>query len=305
MSCMRHVCAGLVVLAAVAPAWAAPSAEEAVAEVCKGLGQANARVVWDALPASYQEDVAFLVHTGATKIDPALWRKTFELGQKLVDILKTKKEWILANPMLQQAGPERLEPIKAGYDDAVGMLALLVNSELADLDKVKKLDIGKFAGGTGSKLIKRVMALQQAVGSDDGPELAKLADAKVTQIDLAGGVATLKLQMPDGDGVHEEVEQFVQVGDKWVPQKMAAGWQAGIADAKAKLLAMDPKPDPAKTQQQLAMLNMVGAQLDLLAQTETAEQFNGQLGAIMGFAMMQIQQQMQAQQQQAPQPSIQ
>ena len=287
MSGRRHVCAVLVVLALACPAWSAPSAEEAVLGVCQGLSQGDVHVVWNALPGSYQNDIAYLVHTGAAKMDPVLWNKTFDLAKKLVNILKTKKEWILTSPQMQQAGPQ-LEKIKTSYDPMVGILSLLVNSEISDLDQMKKLDVGRFVAGTVSKIVKKGMAVRAQFG-DPGPKLAEFKKVKVTQLGVDQGVASVSIEAPDKPAI---TERFVQVEGKWVPQTLATAWPTRMAQAKARVEAIDINEDPARAQQ-LAMLDMVGSQLDLLDKAETPEQFNAYLAgaqmAIVGMAM-QVQQ---------------
>jgi hypothetical protein len=190
----RQAGAVILVLALVGPACGAESAEDAVRDVFAGLSQGKAEVVWDARPASYQKDLSFLVHTFATKMDPAAWNKAFEVTKKLVNILETKKQRILDNPQwaMMGAGVEKLE---AGYGPFVEMLSLVVNSELSDLDKVTDLDLHRFSAGTVSKIWKKVMAIQEASDAD-GPGLDELLQgAKVTQVDQDQGVATVSIEM--------------------------------------------------------------------------------------------------------------
>ena len=263
-------------------------ADQAVLDVFKGVSAGNAAAVWNAMPESYQQDVSFLVHTGATKIDPVVWNKTFALAKKLVTVLETKKDMILASPQMANS-PQDPEKIKATYDSVVSMLSLLVNSEISDLEKLKKLDIGKFAAGTGSQLVKKGMEI------GGGPrDLATMKDAKVTLVGTDNGVATLSIEMPDEPA---ETVPFVQVEGKWIPQDMADDWAPKMAEAKAKVQAMEPKLDEAQMEQFVSVIDMIETQLDGLAETEDQQQFNMQMMmaqmSLMGMAA-QIQQQMQS-----------
>jgi hypothetical protein len=287
----RQVGAVLLVLVLAVPACAAESAEDAVEGVFQGLSQGKVEVVWDALPASYQNDVSFLVHTMGEKMPPEIWNEAFAVGKKLVKILETKKEWLLANPQLAAAG-DNVKKLEDGYDPFVGILALLVNSELSDLKKVKALDLRRFAAGTMSKILQKGVALQEATGQE-GPRLSELNDVTVTQVDVEQGVATLSVAMADQP---VQTTQFVQVQGKWIPQDMAAMWSIKMTEAKAKVEAMDMKANPAATQQVMGMLQMVGTQLDVLANAETEEQFNASLDGIQQMVMMVVMMQMQQQQ---------
>ena len=242
-------------------------AQEAVQDVLNGIGDGNAAVLWDALPATYQNDISSLLHTFATKIDPTVWDKSFELCRKVVEVLKTKKEMILATPeMAQDPSDEKFE---AAYDPIVDMLSLLVNSEISKLENVKKLDIGRFATGTGSKLIKKGIALGEQFGQDLGP-LTAMREAKVTLVESSKGVEILSIEIP---GWRAGATQFVQVEGKWVPQRLATTWAGMMLHVKAKLQAMI-EPDPGHTEPIVPVFDEMIDLLDLLARAEDQDEFN-------------------------------
>jgi len=267
---IRHWCAASVVLMAASTAAFGQSADKAVLDVLADMSQGNARAIWDAMPASYQQDISFLVHTGATKVDPVIYDKAFALARKIVDVMADKKQMILASPQVANTRPEK---IKAAYDPVVEMLSLVVNSDISELAKLKNLDIGKFMAGTGSTIVKKGMALREQVGH--GPKrLAALKDVKVTLVSAANGVATLNIEAPDKPA---KTEAFVRIEGKWLPMKMVAAWAPKMAEAKAKVQTMEPKLDEAQKQQLVAMMDIVDTQLDTLAKTDDQEKFNMQL----------------------------
>ena len=245
------------------------SADKAVLDVLKGMSEGNAQAIWDAMPASYQQDISFLLHTGATKVDPVIYDKAFALARKIVDVLTDKKQMILASP---QMAPH-VDKAQAAYDPMVEMLSLLVNSDISELAKLKELDIGKFLGGTGSTIVKKGMALHKEVGH--GPErLAALKDVKVTLVSQDNGVATLNIEAPDKPA---KTEAFVRVEGKWMPMKVVAAWAPKMAEAKAKVQTMEPKLDDAQKQQLVTVIDAIDAQLDKLAETDDQQEFNTQL----------------------------
>jgi len=265
MTGTRHWCAALVVVLAASAASFGQSAQKAAQDVLKEIGDGNAAALWDALPATYQNDVSFLLHTVATKIDPDVWDKTFELGRKLVEVLETKKQMFL--PLWQMSGNRVPGEIEATYDAFFDMLSLLVNSEISKLENVKKLDIGKFVSDTGSKLIKRNMALGEQIGRGLWqPWQAK--DIKVTLVGSDQGVATLNIEVP---GKPVQTKQFVQVEGKWVPQEMATSWAATMARTKAYVQTMEPDPESI-----VVPFDRTIVRLDHLAKAENQTQFNMQ-----------------------------
>ena len=292
MSRIRNLCAASVVLLVASTASFGESADQAVQNVIKGMGEGNAAAVWNAMPAGYQSDIAFLVHTGAAKMDPVVWNKSFAVAKKLVNVLKTKKDMILASPQMANSAqdPEKLD---ATYDSVVGMLSLLVNSEISDLDKLKTLDMGKFAAGTGSQLIKKAMALQEEIGQGHGQmDLGAIKDTKVTLTSEGDdGTAMLTIEAPDGT---VKTEPFVQVEGKWVPQAVASVWTTKMAEAKVKVQTMVFKLDETQMAQFVSVIDMIETQLDGMAATEDQQQFNMQMMmtqmSLMGMAA-QIQQQ--------------
>ena len=280
MSRIRHWCAASIVVLAASSAAFGESADEAMRKVISDLGDGNVAAVWDAMPASYQADLSYVLHTGAEKIDPAVWKKGFELANKLVAVMKAKKQMVLSSQMMAQ-NPEP-EKVEAGYDATVAVLSILANSEISKLENVKKLDIRKFMAGTGSKLVKKVMAASEELG--DGPAAKDLKNAKVTLVSSGEGVATLSIEMP---GEPAKTDQFVQVEGKWIPQEMAAGWAENMPEVKAHVEAMER--DPEQAQQTLMMLQGMIGQLDMLAKVETQEQFDQMMGMLFMGVMMQVQ----------------
>ena len=66
--------AGLMTASFAAPA-RAETADAAVNALIGELAKGNPKAAWDAMPASYQKDVTELIHTGAGKVDPAVYNK--------------------------------------------------------------------------------------------------------------------------------------------------------------------------------------------------------------------------------------
>ncbi len=264
------------------PAAAADTPDGSIRTVVVGLEQGNLRVAWDALPPSYQSDVNDLVHTFAENMDVQLWNAGTGILKKAVQILKEKKEFILAHPKLQET-PVDPKIVSENWDTVVALLDSIVNSELTDLEKLKTLDVGAFLSGTGKTIADRIMAIaaimkDQDFGMADFPgvevdpsDLASLKDAKITMLNVDGDTATVRIEKEGGES--EDV-QMVRVEGKWLPKEMVDGWAAGIAEAKTALTTeMGPQLKQNK-QMVLFPMNAVGAILDKILATQTQEEFN-------------------------------
>ena len=257
------------------------TADEAVQDTINRIGAGDVGALWEAVPASYQQDISRLVHTAAAKMDPVVWDRSFAVGKKLASVMRARKDLMFA-AVETGTDPQDAEGFKASIEGTIDILSLVVNSEISKLENVRKLDMGKFAAGTGTKLGRRVMAFQNAVGIGvmGVAELATMKDAKVTLVGTENGVATLSIEMPDKEMPDESVGgpvPFVQVDGKWAPQSMAAAWATWMAKAEAKVQAMKPKLDEAQVQQFVAVADTIDEQLDTLAKTEDPQQFGVQL----------------------------
>ena len=80
------------------------SPDGTVTAIYEGLASSQPQVVWDALPARYQQDVTFLVHEFGKKFDAELYDKVFDVARKGVALLKNKKDLLL------KMSAEHLEP---------------------------------------------------------------------------------------------------------------------------------------------------------------------------------------------------
>jgi len=263
------------------------SAEQAVRGLLVALSEHRIGDVWDMLPMSYQKDVTDLVHVSAEQGDVEIWKASFETIGKLVQVLKDKQEWILQNPMLQQM------PDKQKLEDAlphiVGLVEGLVKSDLTDLEKVKTLDIRSFLTGHAPKVMKHIEALA-ALAPNGSAAFSSFKDSQVTVVSADDASAQLLLTVP---GQPKLTMNLILVEGRWVSTDLADKWQQNIQLAKAQIAAQEDQQTGENKQQILAMLSMVGAQLDLLNAAETPEQFSTQMSMITGMIMGKLMEQSQ------------
>ena len=262
------------------PAPAADTPDGAVRAVMEGLQSGNLRIAWDALPPSYQKDVNDLVHTFAQNMDAELWNGGAGIAKKAIQLLKQKKEFILGHPLLA-ASPVDPAAMTRNWDALTDVLEAIINSELADLEKLKTIDIGAFLDGTGKTIGEKMIAIAKAAGDQELPMasfpgapvdaevLGSLQDAKISTVKTDGDTATIRIE---ANGVVKE-EELVRVEGKWFPKEWGEQWKQGVEGAKLEMSGMGEGMKESK-KDVLAGMTMVGFVLDGRLATQTQEEFN-------------------------------
>ncbi|HYF50964.1 MAG TPA: hypothetical protein VEJ63_16235 [Planctomycetota bacterium] len=290
---MRSLC-HLLAVVVIATLWGcgsgtpkAPATPEGVvSQVAKGLSEDKPQVVWQSLPASYQKDVNDVIGIFAKSCDPDIYNQGWGVTKKLVQVLQKKKDLIITHPQLAAMGVNQ-QQLAQNWDAIVNLLSVAANSEISDLAKLKSLDVDKFLSGTGSQLMKSFRDVSNLVPSNDKTTLkAKLDGVKATNLKTEGDTVTIKIEVP---GEKAEEVAFKQVEGKWIPKKMADGWKADIAKAKADMEKELGANVTKNKEMVLSQLKMLDGALDLMLAAKTAEEFNNSVsaigGAIMGLAM--------------------
>jgi hypothetical protein len=256
------------------------TADETVTWVAQGLANEQPGVIWEAMPPSYQADVTSLVHEFANSMDPEVYNKVFAVAGKIVDVLKNKRDVILASSMFEQA---QVDPEKASqnWDNVVGIFDSLVSSDLADLEKLKTADPGDLLSSTGSAMMQHAAAASKM--SEDDPYAkefkAKVAAMQVEVLESTESTATLRITVPDEE---PEEMQMVRVEEKWVPKDMADEWSGAIAEARTKIAELGGEEFQQNKMQAMMGLGMVEAMVDQVATIESPEELDQMLQGMMG-----------------------
>ncbi len=255
------------------------SPDQAVMAVVNGLGENQPEVIWQALPASYQDDVSGLVREFAGQMQGSLWDQTFGTLNTLTRVLDEKRQFVLEHPMVAEQ-LSKSPNAEVTYDAVVTLLKTLLSSDIASLQRLSDFDGERFLATTGSEVMARMGDLA-ALSPDSKETLDEISSLRVTLSRTEGERAWVLIEKPDEKT--EEVE-FVVVEGKWVPAGMAEGWDSGIAGAREQL--SQAALDPAQTAQAGAMLAMVDGSLAGLLAAQTSEEFQASLQGIIGLAMM-------------------
>ncbi|MEX2216883.1 MAG: hypothetical protein WD768_22410 [Phycisphaeraceae bacterium] len=263
----------------------AASAEEAVQRIAKGLEENKPVVLWQALPASYQKDIHALMHEAIGKIDEKSWEDTVKTAQMLHKVLRTKKEFIINHPIIADMfGKEKASKL---IDGLLPILGEILDSDLAYHSKAKTIDLASFLDTTGSKIMAHLLETVKSLpGVAENSRLMGLAEElrndKATKVSGDGDKVVLRLEVK---GKEPKEKEFVRVEGKWIPKEMADDYAEGMKKARAQLAAITDK-DWAKVNAILKIGSSdVQAQLTLLEQAATQEEFNTLLTALMERAM--------------------
>jgi hypothetical protein len=200
--------------------------DAAVQKVLEGLRASKPVVLWEALPESAQHSLDSLIANSASKVDKEVWAQTVANLKKLVTLLETKKEFILASPMWKTGQLPKLDDIKASWDPAVKVLRTAVDSDLTDQQKMSDFHGQAFFDGTGAKVFADVRALTKTLKPDP---LAIIDTAKVTVTKQSDTSAKLTITSPDPKSKPIEVNLAI-VDGKWTsPQLNLISQFGGLA----------------------------------------------------------------------------
>ena len=264
-----------------ASALAQGSPDQAVMEVVHGLGENQPQVIWQALPASYQNDVSGVVREFAGQMQDSLWDQTFGTLGKLTRVLDEKRQFVLEHPRVA----ERLSQspnAEATYAAVVTLLKTLLSSDISSLERLSDFDGERFLATTGSQVMAQMGDLV-ALAPDSKETLDAISSLRVTLSRIEGDRAWITVEKP---GEETKDVQMVLLEGKWLPAEMAEAWDSGIAGAREKLSQV--VFDPAQTAQAGAILAMLDGALEGLLAAQTSEEFQDTLGGLMGLAGMAV-----------------
>lgn len=265
--------------------------DETIRFLASGLAGARPQVLWQGLPPSWQAELTVCLQESAEKSDPELYAAGWSVANKLARILEEKQAFVLDHPMLAAQIKDRAktETLLRGV---AGMLRTLMDSELADREALRKIDVEKFLAGTGAALFRQAMELAIAAeGSTPGvpfrPDQLQLEDVGV--VSRVGDAARLRVVMAGGKSSEHD---WVRVEGRWVPKAMADGWPKAMAGLRQQIETAAPTT-PERKQAMLVQLRMVDSALDKVLATATPAEFQAAagtaLGTLMGAAMAQAQ----------------
>lgn len=263
------------------------SPEETVQYISQGLANYQPAVLWNSLPASYQKDASGLVTEFAGKMDKDVWNKSFALAGKSVTVLKTQKKMVIDQLGIFLPPNVDRKQLSENWDAIADILLTIVNSELGNLDELKKGDVEKLLSGSGAKLLKQTEVFGRLMDQSKTkpgqkipttiPEAAKAV--KVTVLKKDDKQATLKVETEGRKETEELV--LVNVEGKWVPKEMADGWSKAMEGARNGLSQIRPETVSQYKPVILKGIDAIDKKLDVLAAAKTSEEFQKGIEGLM------------------------
>ena len=256
------------------------TADAAIKALIHGVAEGHPDAYWRFLPRSFQRDINNVVHEIAEQADRELWRQTTATFKKLASVASTQREFFVNSSLVEQDIVDR-EQLQANWVPLVELVETLTTSELADQDKMKTIDGGKFLSGTGRELMLRFQSLG-ALTPETSSALREFVESEVKLVSTDGDAAVVRMQGPDGKP--QEVA-FVRIERKWIPKDLADGWTSIILQVHSTLENSIGKLSPEQSQQFLSTLANVNRMLDGLAAAKTQDEFNTALQPLVAMAL--------------------
>ncbi len=282
MPSIQRFLGALIVLPALAASLLAQEpADATVRNVFAGLQEQRPQVLWQALPASYQRDLQGLIHDFAEQADAELWNLTFSLLGKSVRVLDEKREFVFDQPMISARLQEIDKPDQT-YDAVLQLLSTLTSSELADIEKLRRLEPEAFLSGTVSTFLRQLRDLQDVLPGVSTP-VDELDDSEVALVSSSGGSAVVRIT----SGGETEDRPFVLVEGKWVPEELAEEWDQNMAEARAQIAELAARQRAPETEQVVATMRSMEGLLDRLLAAQTREEFDDSMQQLVGTVMFQ------------------
>ena len=256
----------------------AATADAAFNDLAESIGQNDPAGAWHFLPESYQLDANSLLHGFAAKMDPDLWEAGTGAYKRVEEVLRTKKELLLENPMLAQVG------LEDSYDSIVTVIGILGKSDLMDLNKLKSADLGHILSTTGKELMQVVVetdfegSLPMTV-VDPGEIQSEFTNMEASLISEDGDTAMVRI---NEEGEQGQEVPFVRVEGKWIPGEMRDDWP-GMMEQAQKFLGQIGEI-PAEDKAQIMMgISTVNSILDQMLAAKTAEEMNAVVSGALGM----------------------
>lgn len=253
------------------------SAAAAILKTLRALEAGHLAEAYDFLPPAYQADLDGLVHEFADRMDPEVWSRLIGTGRKSIEVLRTKRDFILALDLFRDR-PE-VEPYRKHWDSTLQFLATLAASDAADLSKLKQATARSLLPGRASPALQQFDVIGLALGANLARQFVGVT---VTPVRTEGAEQIVALRGPNDEQPTEIT--YVQVDGHWLPKSLVEHWNEGIEADRAWLRKL-PERIKAVKPRLLEALSQTDEILDQLLAADNREQFEQAAGpAILSLA---------------------
>ena len=261
--------------------------KEFVEAASKELEAGHVRVLWDALPTKFQNDLKEVVQLSNQSGDDQAFLVNQRLAAQLGRTLLAQREFFFNYPAMEQIPPPVMDMVRKMYSPTAGIISVMGDQEAISFDMMKEGNLDSIIANLDEKLAPHIAEILRNIPIDFNP-LASLTSINANAVTMdADDVGSISITTPDGQN---QTLQFLRVDGKWLPKGMAGDWDNMMAQARQQANVVAPEASAGA----VAAAGMVGAALGTIESAETQEEFNDVLDMYVGTIMGLIGSQMSA-----------
>lgn len=246
---------------------AAPDA--AVRYVAGELVQMNGGVLWEALPESYRSDIVGFVRSASKQVDAENYERSNKLLGRIASVMDNKREFILNTNIGGSLAEEEKAAIKVALPLLSELLHNVSGGATATYEGLLKFDGKRFFDDTVGSFLRFIDAASKLAGEE--LSMSSLQDIKVKVLTQEKESALLEIALP---GKAPEVENFVLVEERWLPESLVEKWADGMAEARASLDRVTAEEVEANKVQTAMILGILEGVLSQIESAESQESFD-------------------------------
>jgi len=241
----------------------------ALQQMFDGLANSQPVALWNALPASYQEDLNSLTKSAIESIDPQVRMKFFMVLNRVSLVLSEKKALIMPalRSLPESIGADNpLTELMANYDNVGALSDTLSKSELANPAWQQAPDLGALLAGSGALMMDQGMVLGK-VFSKDNP-MARLAELKGALVSMGAPLGTNQVVIITTRRT-VSTNIVLKVDGKWLPASVVLNWAPTMRQLQTQMAG---KPMNSRTKKSaIRGLDVLGGALLSIEQAQDAK----------------------------------
>ncbi len=242
-------------------------------------------VLWYALPeevrTTFDSEEMRIASLQSRKAEQATTDQMVGVVLKALEVLVTKKQFVLNSPFMTQVPPPAMPMIQQGYDPAVGTIFEVAMTLASATEEMEKMTITEILDQRGPRIGGHVQSLLKLAPPDmiDG----FLSGVTIEQTsDTTGTISTR-----NREGGRENTEMVKLMG-RWVPKNFADGWALSKDRLKVVLSAPEKDADTIQKNQIMAgtMATMASGVLDPMLAAGSQQEFDTAVMQVLAVMQM-------------------
>ena len=196
----------------------------------------NHRVLFDSLPTKHRGDLTEIMQLAGKQLDPKLFAAIESSSDRLIKLLRSKKQLILGSQMLAQFNTSQYTGV---YDAGVNMLDAVVATEIINPKRLQSSDPGVLIGVYLKKLTPASERLMQAIteAGIEIPQQAGMTNLKDIKFTVEEKSSTEAVVTIDNAG-KKQPSDWVVIDGRWVQNDIVKEWDSNMQKARDGLNAL-------------------------------------------------------------------